>query len=269
MAVDYSKYKYFKVELDRGLAIITINRPEVLNALNDEGLNEMQHGIFSDMSRDEDVRSIVLTGAGTAFCTGADQKRGGTSLVQKQHDNALSSDWKQLHLINGLLDLDKPIIAAVNGPAIGMGATMALFCDIIIASEAAKFADTHIKIGMVAGDGGTVIWPLLIGPAKAKQFLMTGDSINGKEAERIGLVNQVVPPDQLMPVATALARRLADGPTLAIGWTKRSVNRRIRQDVNLLMDGAMGAQRLCYFTDDYQEGIQAFKEKRKPQFKGK
>lgn len=268
MATDYSTYKQIKVEVEGGIATVTLNRPEVLNALNEEGLHEIHYRIFPDLAQDENVKAIILTGAGRAFCAGADQKRGSEDFVRERQRQQMSLKWQPLTLINSMLDMDKPIVAAVNGPAIGLGATLALFCDIIIAAETARFADTHIRVGMVAGDGGTVIWPLLVGPAKAKELLMTGDIIDAKEAERIGVVNKVVPLVDLMPTAKALAQRLASGPTLAIGWTKRSINNKIKQDVNLLMDGCMATQRLCYFTEDYAEAINSFKEKREARFKG-
>jgi len=168
-----------------------------------------------------------------------------------------------------MLDLDKPIIAAVNGAAVGLGATIALFCDIIIAAETARFGDTHVRAGVVAGDGGAVMWPLLVGPAKAKELLMTGDIIDAKEAERIGLVNKVVPLADLLPTARELARRLANGPTLAIAWTKHSINKRIKQDVNLLIDASLASENLTFLTEDHKEAARAFVEKREPKFKGR
>ncbi|MBI2958201.1 MAG: enoyl-CoA hydratase/isomerase family protein [Chloroflexi bacterium] len=258
------------MEIEDGVAIVTLNRPEVLNAPSEEGSIELHYRIFPDLAQDDRVKAIILTGAGRAFCAGGDQKRGsGDDFIQAQQKRELSLQNRAITMINYILDLDKPIIAAVNGPANGLGATLALFCDMVIAADVAKFGDGHIRVGITAGDGGTVIWPLLVGPAKAKEFLMTGDNIDAKEAERIGLINKVVPLEQLMPTAKQLAGRLAKGPSLALGWTKRSINTKIKQDVNNLLEACAATQRLCYFTEDYKEGRTAFREKRQPQFNGR
>ncbi len=271
MAIDYSTYTWLKVEVDEdGVAIVTMNNPEQLNATTPEGLDEIHNRIFPDLGRDESVKAVIITGAGRAFSAGGNVKR-----FARDADTTPGQPWIRpelhhgIHLLDGMLNLTKPIIAAVNGVAVGLGATIALFCDIIIAAETARFGDTHIKVGIVPGDGGTIIWPLLVGPAKAKELLMTGDIIDAREAERIGLVNRVVPLEDLMPTAKELARRLARGPILAIAWTKRSVNKRIKQDVNLLMDGCLGAERISFESQDHKEATRAFTEKREPQFKGR
>ncbi len=268
MTIDYSTYKYLKVEVEDGVATVTMNRPEALNAVNQEGEDELHHRIFQDLQQDETVRAVIITGAGRAFCAGGDVKGFNRDATEGRSSRDLlgRNVAKQLE---AMLDLDKPIIAAVNGAAVGLGATIALFCDIIIAAETARFGDTHISVGLVPGDGGTVIWPLLVGPAKAKELLMTGDIIDAKEADRIGLVNKVVPLEDLMPTAKELARRLAQGPTLAIAWTKRSVNKKLRRDINLLTDMDSLTERLTFSTEDHKEAARAFVEKRKPQFKGR
>lgn len=268
MTGDYSNYKGIKVEIEDGVAIATFNRPEVLNALDADGLHELHYRIFPDLGRDEAVKAIILTGAGKAFCVGADV-RGMQADIAKGRTAIRTDMWRAIRLLENMLDLEKPIIAAVNGHAAGLGATVALFCDIIIAAETAKFSDKHISVGIVPGDGGTVIWPLLIGPARAKEYLMTGDVMDAMEAERSGLVNKVVPLERLMPTAKQLARRLADGPTLAIAWTKRSINNRIKRDLNLLMDGCLLAEQISFTTEDHTEATRAFLERRKPQFKGR
>ncbi len=270
MTKDYSTYKCLKIEVEDGVAIATFNRPEVMNALNQDGLNEVHKRLFQDLNKDEEVKAIILTGAGRAFCAGADIKMfaSWTAAEQAGKKPRVSGLSEGLELLEQMLDIDKPIIAAVNGPAIGLGATIALFCDIVIAAETARFGDTHISVGIVAGDGGTVMWPLLVGPAKAKELLMTGRIIDAKEADRIGLVNEVVPLKDLMPKALKLAKQLAQGPTLAIGWTKRSINTKIKQDVNLLINASLAYERLSFFTEDHNEATQAFIQKRQPKFKG-
>ncbi len=267
MIIDYSTYKYIKVDIEDGVATVTLNRPEALNAVNPELSDELHNRIFPDLGRDEAVRAIIITGAGRGFCAGGDVK--GMDERATKGARRPSGGGGGARLLENMLDLEKPIIAAVNGVAVGLGATVALFCDIIIAAETARFGDTHISVGLVPGDGGTVMWPLLVGPAKAKELLMTGDIINAQEAERIGLVNKVVPLDDLMPTAKELASRLANGPTLAIGWTKRSVNKKIKQDMNLLMDAAGLTETLSFATEDHKEAARAFVEKRKAQFKGR
>ncbi len=273
MEIDYSIYKFLKVEVEDEVATVTLNRPEVLNAANFEMGRELSQ-IYSDLGEDEKVRAVVVTGAGRAFCSGYDIKEGGagrwTSGRQLPPRPLMFGDgMAQQRVLTAILNLDKPIISAVNGAAVGYGATIALFSDIIIAAETARFGDTHISVGLVPGDGGMVIWPILVGMAKAKELLMTGDIINAREVERIGLVNKVVPLKDLMPMAKELARRLAHGPTLAIGWTKHNLNRKIRQDMSLLMEVGMIAEHMTYFSEDNKEANKAFVEKRPPQFKGR
>ena len=169
-------------------------------------------------------------------------------------------------IIENMLDVEQPIIAAINGDAIGLGATLALLCDIIVVSEKARFADTHVKIGVVAGDGGAVIWPLLIGPHRAKEFLMRGNFINGAEAGRIGMVNYAVPPEEVAAKAQALAQELADGPTWAIRWSKLAVNKWLKEQANLIMDTGLAYEMMTFKTKDHKEAIKAFMEKRKPDF---
>ena len=264
--MDYSRYEFIKVEKDGRVAILTLNRPESLNAINPQLHSELE-GIFADVARDDDVNAVVLTGAGRAFCAGGDVK----GMDARQSDgSARTRDPLRgaKRLIHNLMDVEQPIIAAVNGHAVGLGATLALFCDIIIASENAKLGDPHVKVGLVAGDGGAVIWPLLCGLAKAKEYLMTGDLMSAVEAERIGLVNHVVSPDEVMPRAMELAHRLANGPTKAIRWTKLSCNKRLRDEVNLVLDASLAVESMSMLTEDHREAARAFAEKREPEFKG-
>jgi enoyl-CoA hydratase len=152
---------------------------------------------------------------------------------------------------------------------VGLGATLALFCDVIIASENAKFGDPHVTVGLVAGDGGAVIWPMLCGLARAKEYLMTGDLLTATEAERIGLINHVVPQDEVMSKAMQLAQRLANGPSKAIRWTKLACNKRLRDEVNLVLDASLAVESLSMLTEDHSEATRAFTEKRAPRYKGR
>ena len=265
--MDYSRYEVIKVEKDAKVAILTLNRPEALNAVNPQLHRELE-GVFADVSRDEDVNAVVLTGAGRAFCAGGDVKGMGGG---RDHDplKTKATLGGAKRLIHNLLDVEQPIIAAVNGHAVGLGATIAFFSDVTIASEKARFGDPHVKVGLVAGDGGAVIWPLLCGLARAKEYLMTGDLIGAAEAERIGLVNHVVAPEEVLPKAMALAHRLANGPTQAIRWTKLSCNKRLRDEVNLVLDASLAVEAISMLTEDHKEATRAFAEKREPEFKGR
>jgi enoyl-CoA hydratase len=168
-----------------------------------------------------------------------------------------------------MLDVEQPIVAAVQGYAMGLGATLALFCDIVLAADDAVFADTHVNIGLVAGDGGTVIWPLLTSFAAAKYYLLTGDRISGIEAERIGLIHRAVPADQLLDEARGLADRLAARAPLALRGTKRAINLQLRERTQLLLDPAMIAEGMTFLSEDHQEASTAFVEKRPPVFQGR
>jgi len=264
--MDYSKYRLIKVSKEGKVAILTLDRPEALNAINPQLHTELED-IFADVARDSDVNTVVLTGAGRAFCAGGDVK----GMDAREFNDPLKARVPLSYarrLIHNLLDVEQPIVAAVNGHAVGLGATLALFCDVIIASENAKFGDPHVSVGLVAGDGGAVIWPLLCGLARAKEYLMTGDLISATEAERIGLVNHVVASDQVMPKSMELAHRLANGPTKAIRWTKMACNKRLRDEVNLVLEASLAAETLSMMTEDHKEAARAFTEKRKPEFKG-
>ncbi|MCZ6789663.1 MAG: enoyl-CoA hydratase-related protein [Chloroflexi bacterium] len=267
---DYSNLKTLLVERKGSVLTITLNRPEVLNAVNKEMDDELRE-CFHMVSQDREADAVVVTGAGRAFCAGGDIKAiqagnwdgemSGTVRLQ----NSVRSGFD---MIKAMLEIEQPIIAAVNGDAVGLGATLALFCDIAIASDTARIGDTHIRVGAVAGDGGAVVWPLLMSLSRAKEFLMTGDLISAAEAERIGLFNHVVPVEEVQSAAFALAERLANGPTVAIRWTKMALNQRLIDEVNRVLPLSIALEALSFTTKDYAEAINAFTEKRPPQFKG-
>ena len=160
------------------------------------------------------------------------------------------------------------MIAKVNGAAVGLGATIALFCDLIYAADNAKIGDPHVKVGYVAGDGGAVIWPQLIGYARAKEYLLTGDLLTGAEAARIGLINRALPADQLDAAVDEIAQKLANGASRAIQWTKLSVNTTLKQVAQQVMDASLAYEALSNLTKDHQEAVNAFREKRAPRFTG-
>jgi enoyl-CoA hydratase/carnithine racemase len=172
-------------------------------------------------------------------------------------------------MIQRMLDVEQPIVGAINGDAVGLGATIALFCDVIVASDKARFGDPHVRVGIVAGDGGAVIWPLLIGPARAKEFLMRGHLVTGAEAAKMGLVNYAVPPDEVLPKAKAIAQELADGPTWAIRWSKLCVNKWLKDQVNLILEASLAYEMITFTTEDHKEAARAFIEKRRPAFQGR
>jgi enoyl-CoA hydratase len=206
---------------------------------------------------------VILTGAGETFSAGGD-----IPMMQKRIDDPELFNRKNLEMkqmIFGLLDLEKPVIARINGDCIGLGA----MCDIMIAVDTARFCDPHVKMGYVAGDGGAVIWPQLIGYAKAKEYLLTGDMLDAVEAERIGLINHAVPRDQLDAKVNTLAEKLARGSNKAIKWTKTSMNIPLRQLAHSMMDASLAYEALTNIGPDHQEAVTAFQEKRKPDFRGR
>ena len=238
----YARYECLKVEVADKVATVTLNRPQARNAINQKLIRELRT-IWDDLADDHAVNVVVLTGAGDFFSVGGDVKAmserpGGDVLEEGEvHDPMISRRG-----VTRQLELDKPIIAAINGDAIGLAATHALLCDITVMAEDARIGDTHVsRVGLVAGDGGTVIWPLLIGINKAKEYLIRGTLLKGKEAERIGLVNHVVPRAEVLAKAREIAIELANGPTWAIRWTKLSINQIVKDRVNMharSLDGA-------------------------------
>ena len=261
--MDYSRYECLSTQREGKVLTVSFNRPQALNAINAQLHTELSH-IFADIAQDHETEAVVLTGKGRAFCAGGDIKWF-QDMTSTQLDDLFSEARK---IIIHMLEVEQPIIAAVNGPATGLGATLALFSDVIYAADNAKIGDPHVRVGVVAGDGGAIIWPWLIGTAKAKEFLMTGDLVKADEAERIGLVNHVVPADQLIEKATAFATRMANGPRLAIRGTKASVNKILRDTVNLVLDTSLAIEKQCFHTEDHKEALRSFVEKREPKFTG-
>ncbi|MCP1751028.1 enoyl-CoA hydratase/isomerase family protein [Bradyrhizobium elkanii] len=232
-----------------------MNRPEILNAINWDMHDELEQ-VFVDLDRDKSVRAIVLTGAGRGFCSGGDQKTLDKSPIP-------SPTRGGRHLVRNMLELEAPIIAAVNGVAVGLGATLALMCDVIFAQSTARFADTHVTAGVVAGDGGAVIWPLLIGPVRAKHYLMTGAFVSAEQAVAMGMINEAVSDRDVREVAIEYAEMLASGPREAIIWTKYSVNKIVKEFAHLLLDTSTALETLTFATPERREAVAAFAEKRR------
>ncbi len=264
--VDYSRYTTLKIDVKDRIATITLNRPKVLNAI-DMVMHRELEDIWVDLMADDEVYVAVLTGTGRCFSAGGDIKEMVEAYTTHKPYTTINGARR---LIMNILAMEKPVIAAVNGDAIGLPANIVLFCDIIIAAEDARLGDPHVsRIGLVAGDGGAIIWPLLAGISKAKELLLTGDLITAKEAERLGIINYALPRDQVLPKAMEFARRLAFGPTRAIRWTKICINKRLRDEVNLVLDASLGIEyAVTFWTEDHGEAIKSFVEKRETQFKG-
>jgi enoyl-CoA hydratase len=244
---------------------VTIAHPDSpLNAI-DERLHADLTALFAGLRREDQARAVVLTGRGDAFSAGGDFAWL-PQLRDMRRLDALRRDAKQL--IWDLLDVEVPIVAAVNGHAMGLGASIALLCDVILVADTATIADPHVKIGLVAGDGGVALWPLAVGPARAKQYLLTGDPLTAAEAERIGLVNRVVPAAELDAEAMAFARRLAAGAPLAVRYTKLAVNKLIKDALNVAFDTSTALELVTFQSADHQEALAAIREKRAPRFKG-
>ncbi|HXG03799.1 MAG TPA: enoyl-CoA hydratase/isomerase family protein [Candidatus Binatia bacterium] len=261
--MDYKEYRHLLFERrPNGVLLVTLNRPEVLNATNDRLHWELTQ-VWLTIDRDPETRVAVVTGAGRAFSAGGDMdmvERNATDPRRLANTVREASD-----LVYNMLNLDKPIISAINGVAVGAGLVVALMADISIMAEDARFTDGHTKLGVVAGDHAAIIWPLLCGMAKAKYYLLTSDFIDGREAERIGLVSLCVPREQLMAKAFEVADRLATGAQQAIRWTKRSLNNWLRV-AGPIFDQSIALEMLTFMEEDVREGIRAIREKRPPRF---
>ena len=263
--MDFSAYQTLLFARRGRVLEITLNRPAKLNAV-DELMHAELARLFVDVSGDPDCDIAVLTGAGRAFSAGGD-----IDWMQKMIDAPESFEKtarEGRQIVYSLLECEKPLIAKLNGHATGLGATIALFCDVVFASEAAKIGDPHVSVGFVAGDGGAVIWPQLVGYARAKEYLMTGDLLQAAEAERIGLINHVVPAEELDERVARFADRLAAGATRAIRWSKMSVNIGLRQVAHSILDASLAYEAMSNRTRDHQEAVNAFREKRAPVFSG-
>lgn len=261
----YQDYKTLTIATTSRIATVTMNRPEKLNAV-DEKMHEELSRIFIDLNNDPDIDIVVLTGAGRAFSSGGDIEWMQAMIDEPARFEKTAREGKQI--VFSILDCEKPIIAKVNGHATGLGATIALFCDVIFASEKARIGDPHVSVGFVAGDGGAVIWPQLIGYARAKEFLMTGDLMPATEAARIGLINRALPPEELDKYTDEFAARLAAGAMKAIKWTKVSVNIGLKQLAHSIMDASLSYEAQSNVTADHAEAVAAFREGRKPKFTG-
>lgn len=267
--IDYSDFDFFTVDIgEDGVALVTMNDADKLNAVGPHNHWQLED-IWLKLARDERIKVIVLTGAGRAFCAGGDVKRM-AERAQTEYGlkYALRVPQNTLRLWEHLLLCPQPIIAAVNGDAIGLGTSLLLFCDMSVVAEDAKLGDTHIRVGLVAGDGGAVMWPLLVGPQRAKEYLMRGKLLSGKKAEEIGLVNYAFPKSDVLEESLTIAREIAAQPVWAVRWSKASVNKQVKAQVNSVLELSIAYESLTMLTHDYQAATTAFANKEKPEFKG-
>ena len=261
--MDYADYQH--LTFDRrpsGVVLVTINRPEVMNATNARLHWELTQ-VWLTIDADPAARVALVTGAGRAFSAGGDM-----SLVEEMAGDAAAATRTMREasdLVYNIINLDKPVVSAINGPAVGAGLVVALLADVSIISETARITDGHTRLGVAAGDHAAILWPLLCGMAKAKYYLLTSDFLDGREAERIGLVSRAVPAEKVMDVAWTVAESLARGSQTSIRFTKRALNNWLRQ-AGPIFDQSLALEMLTFMGEDVREGLRAIREKRAPSF---
>ena len=262
--MDFSSYERMRISRNDRILTLTLDNGKV-NAVDARMHHELAR-VFLEAQDDEASDLVILTGAGRAFCAGGD-----TAWFQAQIDDprtfrAIAPEAKRI--VTSLLDLEKPLICRLNGAAAGLGATIALMSDIIVAADTALIGDPHIKVGLVAGDGGAIIWPQLIGFAKAKELLLTGDLLRAGEAANLGLINYAVPAGELDAKVDEIAGKILGNPRWAVRWTKTVTNIPLRELAARLADPAIAYEILTNMTEDRKEAVAAFIERRKPELTG-
>ena len=261
--MEYKDFQHIEFEhRDNGILLMTLNRPDKLNATNKRLHWELTQ-VWQVIDDDPKTKVAVVTGKGRAFSAGGD-----LDMVEAQAGNfaEIKNIMKEAaDIVYNITNMDKPVVFAINGVAVGAGLAVAMMADISIMAEDARITDGHIRLGVGAGDHAAIIWPLLCGMAKSKYYLLTCDFIDGKTADEIGLVSMSVPREQLLPKALEAAEKLANGPQMAIRWTKRALNNWIRQ-AGPIFDASLAFEMLNFFDEDVAEGAKAIKEKRAPKF---
>jgi len=255
------RYDGFAPELlveERGaLRVLTLNRPEALNATN-LALHDAITDVWGLLAADTEVRAVVLTGAGRAFCAGGDLSHiqaMQTDPVLRRHDLE-----KAAVLVRAMTECPLPLVAAINGPAVGLGATLAVLCDIVLIAEGAYLSDPHVSVGLTAGDGGAALWPLFMSLSRAKEFLFTGDRIAAADAVELGLANRVVPADALMTEAVGFAERLAAQPRQALASTKRALNLHLTDAIERILAQALDAESATFDDPEHQDVVRRLTE---------
>ena len=260
---DLPQFKAILLEREGRLLRIVLNRPDALNAINLDLHDELPEALWFAQS-DPDSDLVVLTGAGRAFSAGGDLDHIARNAANPElfdHEARMAK-----RIINTLLDIDKPVVCRLNGHAVGLGATIALMCDIIIGAEGAKIGDPHVGLGLVAGDGGAAIWAQRIGLARAKEFLFTGDLLTAQKAAEIGLINHCVPLDELDAKVDEFCEKLLAGSMNAIRATKLLTNLELKRIAHAVMETGIALESLSVRHPDHLEGVMALKERRKPVF---
>jgi 2-(1,2-epoxy-1,2-dihydrophenyl)acetyl-CoA isomerase len=250
------------------VAYLTLNRPEALNALTPDQRDRLIE-LLAQSSADPEVRAVVLTGTGRGFCAGADLRGGSATGERVPGDVARTLRLGAQRLIGAVLDCEKPVIAAVNGTAAGLGAHLALACDLVLAAESARFIEVFVRRGLVPDGGGAYLLARLVGPQRAKELMFFGDALGAADAERFGLVNRVVPDGELEKTAREWAERLAIGPTRALALTKQLVNASLDTDRASAFAAEAAAQEINMTTEDAREGVASFVERRSPEYRGR
>ena len=262
--MDFQNYEQLTfTRHDNGVLLITMNRPEKYNATDEQMHGEIAR-VFRDVSDDPQTRVAVITGAGDkAFSAGGDL--GMVERMAGNHERVDHMLREMSDMVYNIINCEKPIVAAINGVSVGAGTVVGILSDISIMAQDAKLGDGHVKLGVAAGDHAAIIWPLLAGMAKARYYLLTGEMLDGAEAERIGLVSMCRPREQVLDEAMRVAASLATGSQLAIRWTKRALNGWIR-NAGPIFDSSAAYEMLCFMGPDVLEGAAALKEKRQPRF---
>ncbi|MCE2391324.1 MAG: enoyl-CoA hydratase/isomerase family protein [Proteobacteria bacterium] len=264
--MDYERYQALQIRREDRVLRVTINRPEARNAINRE-LHAELTTVFDDIERDRETDAGMFTGAGGAFSAGGDLMW----LLDMSGDAVALSEVirSDRRIQNSMLDMEKPIIARIVGPAVGLGCSLALYCDFIYATPESRLADPHVSVGLVTGDGGAVIWPQLIGYARAKRYLLTGDPITGAEAAEMGLITEAVPEDRIDEVVDGMARRMVEGAKHAVRWSKASINAGLKQLANSVIDRSAGYEIVSQMTEDHRIALEAMLAKQKPVYTGR
>jgi enoyl-CoA hydratase len=267
--IDYADYKALKLSLQDRILTVTLSNPGRRNAVTPQMSVELAR-IWNDVWDDRNVSVVILTGEGDSFCSGADLSiladSGGDS--DETRPLNITTRIARKHVM-GLLDLEKPVLAKLRGPAFGLGATLALACDMVFAAPGARICDSHVKAGLVAGDGAVLLWPLAIGFHRAKEYLLTGDPIPAEVAEQIGLINRVVADADLDAHVQAMAEKLRDLPPLAVNYTKSAMNMTLKQMTQASFEASLAYEVYTMATEDHQEAMRAFAERRRGRFTGR